>query len=80
VSVPVVADRGSGLAFSATGLPAGTAISAAGLITGTPVAAGTSTVTVTARDDARAFGRVSFTWTVVPRPARPGTSGRWGRA
>jgi beta-glucosidase len=83
VSVPVTAsDYGSsqGLAFTATGLPAGTAISAAGLITGTPAAAGTSTVTVTARDEAGAFGRVSFTWTVAPRPARPGASSRWGRA
>ena len=52
--------------FSASGLPAGTSISAAGLISGTPTAAGTSTVTVTAKDSAGALATTTFLWTVVP--------------
>jgi beta-glucosidase len=69
VSVPVTAhDATSGqtLAFSATGLPAGTSISSTGTITGTPSTAGTSTVTVTARDGTGATASASFTWTVAP--------------
>jgi O-glycosyl hydrolase len=56
---------GQTLAYSATGLPAGLSISSpTGLISGTPTTAGTSSVTVTARDTTGASGSASFTWTV----------------
>ncbi|GAA0343108.1 putative Ig domain-containing protein [Actinoallomurus spadix] len=56
---------GQTLTYSATGLPAGLSInSATGLISGTPTAAGTSNVTVTAKDSTGAAGSASFTWTV----------------
>jgi hypothetical protein len=68
-SLPVHAtDSASGqaLAYSATGLPAGLSINASsGLISGTPTAAGTSTVTVTAKDSTGATGSTSFTWTIT---------------
>jgi beta-glucosidase len=69
VSVPVTASDSTGgqsLTFSAAGLPAGTSISSSGTITGTPSTAGTSTVTVTARDGNGAFASASFVWTVAP--------------
>jgi hypothetical protein len=52
------------LTYSATGLPSGLSINSSGLITGTPSAAGTSGVTVTARDSTGASGSASFTWTI----------------
>jgi hypothetical protein len=56
---------GQTLTYSATGLPAGLSINAtSGLISGTPSAAGTSNVTVTARDSTGATGSTAFTWTV----------------
>ncbi|MDF3294198.1 putative Ig domain-containing protein [Streptomyces silvisoli] len=56
---------GQTLGYSATGLPAGLSInSSTGLITGTPTTAGTSNVTVTAKDSTGASGSASFTWTV----------------
>jgi hypothetical protein len=67
VSLQVQAtDSASGqtLSYSAAGLPAGLSISSAGLITGTPTTAGTSTVTVTAKDTTGATGSATFTWTV----------------
>ncbi len=70
-------DSGSGqtLSYSATGLPAGLSInSSTGLISGTPTAAGTSNVTVTARDGTGATGSTSFTWTV----SAGGTGGSCG--
>jgi beta-glucosidase len=69
VSVPVTAhDSTSGqtAAFSATGLPAGLSISSGGTISGTPSTAGTSTVTVTAKDGAGATASTTFLWTVAP--------------
>ncbi|HEX3491993.1 MAG TPA: S53 family peptidase [Streptosporangiaceae bacterium] len=56
---------GQTLTYSATGLPAGLSISSSsGLISGTPTTAGTSSVTVTAKDTTGASGSAAFTWTV----------------
>jgi beta-glucosidase len=70
VSVPVSASDTTGgqtLAYSATGLPAGTSINAAtGTVTGSPTTPGTSTAQITAEDADGAFASSSFTWTVVP--------------
>jgi len=77
-SVPVHAtDSGSGqtLTYSATGLPAGLSInSSSGLISGTPTAAGTSSVTVTAKDSTGAAGSASFSWTVSSGSTGCGTT------
>jgi len=56
---------GQTLTYSATGLPTGLSISSSsGLISGTPSAAGTYSVTVTAKDTTGASGSASFTWTI----------------
>ena len=55
---------GQTLTYTATGLPAGLSISSSGLISGTPTTAGTSSVTVTAKDTTGASGSASFTWTI----------------
>ena len=66
---------GQTLTYSATGLPAGLSINAStGLISGTPTTAGTSTVTVTAKDTTGATGTASFTWTVNPASGTCGTT------
>ena len=60
---------GQTLSYSAVGLPAGLSInSSSGLISGTPTTAGTSSVTVTAKDTTGttgASGSASFSWTVT---------------
>jgi hypothetical protein len=50
--------------WTATGLPTGLSISSSGLISGTPSAAGTFTVSATAKDSTGATGSTSFTWTI----------------
>ncbi|MEV7041596.1 putative Ig domain-containing protein [Amycolatopsis sp. NPDC051061] len=58
------------LTYTATGLPAGLAIGAStGKITGTPATAGTSSVTVTAKDPAGNSGSATFAWTITAAPA-----------
>ncbi|HWF80875.1 MAG TPA: discoidin domain-containing protein [Streptosporangiaceae bacterium] len=57
---------GQALSYSTTGLPAGLSInSSSGLISGTPTTAGSSSVTVTAKDSTGASGSASFSWTVT---------------
>jgi subtilase family serine protease len=55
---------GQTLTYSATGLPTGLSISTSGLISGTPSAAGSYSVTVTAKDTTGASGSATFTWTI----------------
>jgi hypothetical protein len=71
---------GQTLTYGATGLPAGLSInSSTGLISGTPTAAGTSNVTVTAKDGTGAGGSTSFTWTVTSGGGCPATNLAQGR-
>ena len=66
---------GQTLTYSASGLPAGLSINASsGLISGTPTTAGTSNVTVTAKDTTGASGSASFGWTVNPASTGCGTT------
>ena len=61
--------RGSGVSYSATGLPSGLSINgSSGKITGRPQQIGTSTVTVTASDALGTSARTSFAWTVQSNP------------
>jgi beta-glucosidase len=55
---------GQTLTYTAAGLPAGLSISPSGVISGTPDTAGTTTVTVTAKDGNGAYATQSFIWTV----------------
>ncbi|TDD83046.1 M4 family peptidase, partial [Actinomadura darangshiensis] len=69
VNLPVQASdpKGETLTYSATGLPAGLSINASsGVISGTPTTAGSSTVTVTAKNTSGLTGTATFTWTVNP--------------
>jgi Zn-dependent metalloprotease len=59
--------NGQALTYSASGLPAGLTINASsGLISGTPSTAGSSSVTVTAKNTSNLTGTTTFTWTVNP--------------
>jgi hypothetical protein len=66
---------GQTLTYSATGLPAGLSINASsGLISGTPGSAGSSSVSVTAKDATGASGSASFGWTVTTSATCPAQS------
>jgi subtilase family serine protease len=71
VTLPIHAlGGGQGLQFGATGLPAGLAINpGTGTIAGTPHVIGTSTVTVTAHDDAGESAKTTFRWAVFGAPS-----------
>ncbi|MFJ3087436.1 M4 family metallopeptidase [Streptomyces sp. NPDC086838] len=67
---------GATLTYSASGLPAGLSVNAStGRVTGTPTTAGTSSVTVTAKNTAGATGSAAFTWTVNGDGTPPGGCG-----
>jgi Zn-dependent metalloprotease len=67
VQIHATDPNGQTLTYSATGLPAGLSINASsGLISGTPTTAGSSTVTVTAKNTSGLTGSTTFTWTVNP--------------
>ncbi|MCW2496544.1 putative Ig domain-containing protein [Jatrophihabitans sp.] len=55
---------GAALTYTASGLPTGLSISSSGLISGTPSAAGTFSVTVTAKDSTGASGSTTFSWVI----------------
>jgi GH25 family lysozyme M1 (1,4-beta-N-acetylmuramidase) len=65
------------LTYKATGLPTGLSISNQGAIKGVPVTAGTSHVTVSAKNSSGGNGSVQFTWQVnaaasgISEPLRP---------
>jgi endo-1,4-beta-xylanase len=66
VQVHATDSGGAALTYSASGLPAGLSInSSTGLISGTPTTAGTSSVTVTARDSTGASGSATFSWAIA---------------
>jgi endo-1,4-beta-xylanase len=72
---------GQALTYSASGLPAGLSInSSTGLISGTPTAAGTSAVTVTAKDSTGASGSAAFSWTIAASSGGGGGGGGGGGA
>jgi serine protease len=50
--------------WTASGLPTGLSISGSGAISGTPSAAGSFSVTATAKDSTGATGSASFSWTI----------------
>jgi len=69
---------GQTLTYTATGLPAGLSISAStGLISGTATTAGTSSVTVSAKDTTNVTGSAAFTWTVSAVGAGASCSAAW---
>ena len=63
----------AGLAFSASGLPAGLTMNAAGVITGVPTTLQTTTVTVSAADGYNNGGSTQFSWSIAAPPAPPAT-------
>jgi beta-glucosidase len=65
VGRPVSFSLGTGLTFTATGLPAGISLGPDGQVTGAATTRGTTTVTVTGRNSTGATGSVSFVWTMT---------------
>jgi len=62
---------GLALSYSATGLPAGLSISSSGLVSGSPTTAGSSAVTVTAKDSTGASASAGFSWVVNAQSGCP---------
>ena len=82
VNLPIVgtSTAGNPLAWTQTGLPAGLGINATtGAVTGTPTTPGTSSVTVTAKDETLAKKSVSFTWTINQTVAGKPITGDHGK-
>jgi endo-1,4-beta-xylanase len=76
VQVHATDSGGAALTYSASGLPAGLSInSSTGLISGTPTTAGTSSVTVTAKDSTGATGSATFSWAIASSGGGGGTGG-----
>jgi hypothetical protein len=74
VSLPIVGTSSAGnpLAWTETGLPAGLGISATtGTVSGTPTTPGTSSVTISATDEAGAKHSVSFSWMINGTAGQP---------
>ena len=74
VNLPIVgiSSAGNPLAWTQTGLPAGLTIGATtGTVTGTPTTPGTSSVTVTATDEAGAKKSVACNWTINAATGKP---------
>jgi hypothetical protein len=66
LAIKASSSAGKTLTYSASGLPAGLTINpGTGVVSGTPTTAGTSSVTVTAKDSTPASGAASFTWTIT---------------
>ncbi|HEX4703096.1 MAG TPA: endo-1,4-beta-xylanase [Pseudonocardiaceae bacterium] len=66
LTVHATDSSGAALTFTAAGLPAGLTMNSAGVVSGTPTTAGTSNVTVTAKDAAGVSGTAAFTWLINP--------------
>jgi endo-1,4-beta-xylanase len=76
VQVHATDSGGAALTYSASGLPAGLSInSSTGLISGSPTTAGTSSVTVTAKDSTGATGSAAFSWAIASSGGGGGTGG-----
>jgi subtilase family serine protease len=64
----LTASAGTGLSYSASGLPTGLSLSSAGVLSGEPTSSGTFTATVTATDADNATGTLSLPLTVTSQP------------
>jgi endo-1,4-beta-xylanase len=79
VQVHATDSSGAALTYSASGLPADLSInSSTGLISGTPTAAGTSSVTVMAKDSTGASGSTTFSWAITSSGGGGGGGGGGG--
>src|SRR6202000_2607482 len=75
VQVHATDSGGAALTYSASGLPARLSLFSSGLVSGTPTTAGTSSVTVTAKDSTGATGSATFSWAIASSGGGTGTGG-----